>query len=1252
MSTYNSPYGSGFPTPSSFSSVSEAAAPSTEKIRRHPKYYLNGGDVHFLVEGYLFRVHRYFFERESAVFREKLGATPASGQAKGSSDAHPFPLDNVRELDFSRFLWVFYNPKYSIYDANVEEWTSILRLAYDWRFAEVKRLACRYLEKFEMDPVDKIELYQMYEVDKRLLIPSYISLVNRLEPLNIHEGRRLSLETALLLATARECARGKPLDSGRHSPTIASVAVDAMVSIIREVFGLTNSSPSSPSLEPISEGTGPSAFTATLMTPMKIVTSPPVQPPGSPTPISKTHSSTATSPGPISRGASSVPAVPSYLAFSDMASPSNTVTSPTKTHKPTKTSDVFGEVETPATATTPSSEKPPKTGQSVPSAKNLPRQMPQLALAVPPAQTEIKKMPKPWPSPNPQTPLTPSKKKMTQLDLQPQQTIRPTRELQRMETKGETREVARGAIKGATGMGTRAETRMGRTKRTEHDIDTSSDSSPQTFHTDDVTTTASGAGAIDDEYDHALDDNVRVEGSETTEHQHSPSVETLANAAALADENVEPVAERDESVVLTQSASSDLHGEMKSSAEPESTIVHHTPPPSESTIASDHRPASATTSEDLSAHLTNEASQINEAGEEVSDAFGNNKYDEGSAQTSELDSVSEDRPEAVGSDDLPAKDVADDRLDVTAEPTDDDAWDFDDDSEEAAASSDLLQSAVLIQFDDAQEQGSGVLPTPSGDDELEAQLTTTEDQGRPDIVKSQNPGVSSPGAAAIEAESILSPMAASGPTSETALSETERDTETEGHFSVGTEQSDVQVDAQDPEVDATLERSPPVTAADDLDEAETTAGASLLDSAILVRLEDATEGGNTELSPASEAQFPVSRIGQSPSLGPRENDTGKPSLTAESTQSPESAVDETTAPSHAERGSAEEEGVEANAKDQGIESTPDSDESKRGLEGAAWNSEVAEAKLETHADSASGQSVDSDDNSSPPEQVTSITSPVSVQTVEETVKGVNPDQQEKLGAGEHTGTSQRQDEGVLPGEDTGALLGGTEEGESSTGVSGATVIGEGAEHEALPHATPREGQSISSPTGEEESVPEAKDGAAHTPGHEGISMDANVPIGVDQIMPEPEPELEESAISSSIENDKQAGDGKAIPASTGVDKPLPEIIEDGVIVVSAQDNQPAEGDINMQEQENTSLTKPELRVNTELGQSMGDGADNEEPLAGLSMAEKLRQDLEDQDTDSAQTTETDTPGDSAASSPAKTRVRRKGKKAKRGTTRS
>ncbi|KAI0944070.1 hypothetical protein AcV7_001990 [Taiwanofungus camphoratus] len=233
-----------------------------EKIKHHPKYYLNGGDIHFLVENILFRVHRYFFERESAWFREKLAVPAPAGQSpKGLTDTNAYPLEDVTADDFARFLWVFYNPKYSVYDATVDDWTAILKLAYDWRFGEVKKLCCRELEKFKIPPVRKIELYQTYDLDKKLLIPSYIALCMRTEPLSIKEGRQLGLETALLLATAREQARGKPSGSGIRSPSPVSAEDGDLVSIVTDVFGLT-AGPPSPSLTPLENNTSASAFTS------------------------------------------------------------------------------------------------------------------------------------------------------------------------------------------------------------------------------------------------------------------------------------------------------------------------------------------------------------------------------------------------------------------------------------------------------------------------------------------------------------------------------------------------------------------------------------------------------------------------------------------------------------------------------------------------------------------------------------------------------------------------------------------------------------------------------------------------------------------------------------------------------------------------------------------------------------------------------------------------------------------------------
>lgn len=159
-----------------------------------------------------------------------------------------------------------YRSKYSIYDAVLEDWVAILKLAFDWRFSEVKKLCSRELEKYEIAPVPKIELYQTYELDKKLLIPSYMAICLRAEPLSLKEGRHLGLETALLLATARECARGKPLANGARSPTAAELEEEDMVSIIKEIFGLT-AGPPSPSLTPLDKGTGVATFTGIAPTP-------------------------------------------------------------------------------------------------------------------------------------------------------------------------------------------------------------------------------------------------------------------------------------------------------------------------------------------------------------------------------------------------------------------------------------------------------------------------------------------------------------------------------------------------------------------------------------------------------------------------------------------------------------------------------------------------------------------------------------------------------------------------------------------------------------------------------------------------------------------------------------------------------------------------------------------------------------------------------------------------------------------------
>jgi hypothetical protein len=128
--------------------------------------------------------------------------------------------------------------KYSLYDATVEEWTSILKLAHQWDFIEVKALAIRELENLRIPALQKIVIYQTYEVDKKYLQAAFTALAVRDEPISVEEGRELGLETALQLARAREAARAPNKRSGnpRSPVNIAGSELDALV---RDIFQLS-----------------------------------------------------------------------------------------------------------------------------------------------------------------------------------------------------------------------------------------------------------------------------------------------------------------------------------------------------------------------------------------------------------------------------------------------------------------------------------------------------------------------------------------------------------------------------------------------------------------------------------------------------------------------------------------------------------------------------------------------------------------------------------------------------------------------------------------------------------------------------------------------------------------------------------------------------------------------------------------------------------------------------------------------------
>jgi hypothetical protein len=130
--------------------------------------------------------------------------------------------------------------KYSLYDATVEEWTSILKLAHQWKFFGIKDLAIRELERLEVPPLRKIVIYHDYAIDRRLLQAAYTAFTIRDKPITIEEGQELGLETVIQLAFAREHVRAPAAGGKRirdaHSPV--NVGGAELDGLIRELFQL------------------------------------------------------------------------------------------------------------------------------------------------------------------------------------------------------------------------------------------------------------------------------------------------------------------------------------------------------------------------------------------------------------------------------------------------------------------------------------------------------------------------------------------------------------------------------------------------------------------------------------------------------------------------------------------------------------------------------------------------------------------------------------------------------------------------------------------------------------------------------------------------------------------------------------------------------------------------------------------------------------------------------------------------------
>ncbi|KAJ7772024.1 hypothetical protein DFH07DRAFT_937719 [Mycena maculata] len=173
---------------------------------RHREYYLEA--VVFLIQGTVFKVPRFQFERHSEIFATTFTLPPPDdGVADGSTEDKPFKLEGIECIDFERLLKVLTPVSKTPILSNVE-WMSVLKLANLWHFLEIRELAIKQLDAHaanSLDCVERILLGKQYDVSAWLR-SGYQDLARRKTPISMDEAKQLGWEVTLQIFHLREGA--------------------------------------------------------------------------------------------------------------------------------------------------------------------------------------------------------------------------------------------------------------------------------------------------------------------------------------------------------------------------------------------------------------------------------------------------------------------------------------------------------------------------------------------------------------------------------------------------------------------------------------------------------------------------------------------------------------------------------------------------------------------------------------------------------------------------------------------------------------------------------------------------------------------------------------------------------------------------------------------------------------------------------------------------------------------------------------
>ncbi|KAI0317373.1 hypothetical protein OF83DRAFT_148158 [Amylostereum chailletii] len=163
------------------------------------------------VESSLFRIHRYFLEKNSSDFRQAISGEGSDTMGKNSEEQLRLILDNTTALEFEVLLKYFYESMDYGFRLTMPQWVALLAISTRYKFNNIKPRAIKevyVLQKPSFDPITQLELAERHGVKCHFLIPALRTLVTRTDCLTKAEISRLSSERVAYIMQARESYNG------------------------------------------------------------------------------------------------------------------------------------------------------------------------------------------------------------------------------------------------------------------------------------------------------------------------------------------------------------------------------------------------------------------------------------------------------------------------------------------------------------------------------------------------------------------------------------------------------------------------------------------------------------------------------------------------------------------------------------------------------------------------------------------------------------------------------------------------------------------------------------------------------------------------------------------------------------------------------------------------------------------------------------------------------------------------------------